>query len=264
MKVFIIPYRNREGQLQIFLNHMKYLLEDLNTDDYRIYIVNQVDKRPFNRGGMRNIGFLEAKKEFPDTYKDIDFVFHDLDNLVGKKNIVKFTTEPNEVNHIFGNYIGYNIGGIFVMKGRDFEKINGYPNFWGWGSEDEELWHRCSEAKMKIIRDKFSWKDPRVVHLDHSNNIPATLKVINTFNMEAMDIKKKHNKRINDGLHTLRDITIYKRKMSPSVNMFNVTVFKCNMNEKNYNPVQRWMISTNFDAFLRKYVQRRVSILRPI
>ena len=28
MKVFIIPYRNREGQLQIFLNHMKYLLEE--------------------------------------------------------------------------------------------------------------------------------------------------------------------------------------------------------------------------------------------
>ena len=94
MKIFIVPYRNREGQLHVFLSHMKYLLEDiLPQSDYRIYIVHQMDNRPFNRGGMRNIGFLEAKKGFPETYKDIDFIFHDLDNLVGKKNIIEFRTQ---------------------------------------------------------------------------------------------------------------------------------------------------------------------------
>ena len=112
MKIFIVPYRNREGQLNVFLNHMKYLLEDISHNKYRIYIVHQVDSRPFNRGAMRNIGFLEGKKEFPDTYKEIDFVFHDLDNLIGEKNLVKFTTNSNEINHIYGNYCRYLFKGI--------------------------------------------------------------------------------------------------------------------------------------------------------
>ena len=60
MKIFIVPYRNRAGQLNVFLNHMKYLLEDISQNEYRIYIVHQVDNRPFNRGAMRNIGFLEG------------------------------------------------------------------------------------------------------------------------------------------------------------------------------------------------------------
>ena len=40
---------------------------------------------------MRNIGFLMAKKQFPENYKDIDLVFHDLDNLIGEKNLVDFS-----------------------------------------------------------------------------------------------------------------------------------------------------------------------------
>ena len=63
MKIFIVPYRNRGGQLRVFLSHMKYLLEDHPVEEYRIYIAQQADNRPFNRGAMRNIGFLEAKKE---------------------------------------------------------------------------------------------------------------------------------------------------------------------------------------------------------
>ena len=160
---------------------MKYLLEDISPQDYRMYIVHQMDNRPFNRGGMRNIGFLEAKKVFPDTYKDFDFIFHDLDNLVGKKNIIEFRTNPNEVNHIFGNYDGPNIGGIFAMKGADYEKTGGYPNFWGWGSEDFILALRCDDAKLKIIRNSFGWADSRIVHLDYTCNIPATLKIVNIF-----------------------------------------------------------------------------------
>lgn len=117
MIIFIVPYRNREGELQVFLSHMRYLLEDISDEDYRIYIIHQDDERPFNRGAMRNIGFLMGKKEFPTTYKEIDYVFHDLDNLIAIKNSVEFTTNENEVNHIFGNYENINIGGIFCYEG---------------------------------------------------------------------------------------------------------------------------------------------------
>ena len=41
------------------------------------------------------------------------------------------------------------------MKGGDFERVNGYPNCWGWGSEDTELQKRCLEAGLKIDRSSF-------------------------------------------------------------------------------------------------------------
>ena len=63
-KVFIIPYRDREPHKAIFLSHMRNLLKGEN--DYEILFVHQKDKRKFNRGGMRNIGFIYVKK----TYKN--------------------------------------------------------------------------------------------------------------------------------------------------------------------------------------------------
>jgi hypothetical protein len=257
MKIFIVPYRNRAGQLNVFLNHMKYLLEDISQNKYRIYIVHQADSRPFNRGAMRNIGFLEGKKEFPDTYKEIDFVFHDLDNLVGKKNLVEFTTKNNEVNHIYGNYQENNLGGIFVMKGADYEKSGGYPNFWGWGSEDELLGYRCRDANLTIVRNMFSLKDTRMVHLDHTANCPATMKNINTFNKMAIKQRLERNIKIADGLFSLKNINVSRKNVAPSIEMINVSAFMCNISEKNYRPKNIWMISTNFSNFLKKYIHTK-------
>jgi len=254
MKIFIIPYRNRDGQLRVFLNHMKYLLEDMSPNEYRIYIVHQADKRPFNRGAMRNIGFLEAKKDFPDTYKDMDLVFHDLDNLIGEKNIVEFTTKRNEVNHIYGNYKGSNLGGIFVMKGSDYEKSGGYPNFWGWGWEDTLLGRRCREANLTIIRNKFSLYDTKMVHLDNTANCPASMKTLNTFNEMATKERLQRNIRIADGFVSLKNINASKISLEPSVEIINVSAFTCNNSEKNYDPKKRWLLSSNFSEFLKKYI----------
>ena len=257
MKIFIVPYRNREGQLNVFLNHMKYLLGDISQNEYRIYIVHQVDTRPFNRGAMRNIGFLEGKKEFPDTYKEIDFVFHDLDNLVGEKNRVEFTTKNNEVNHIYGNYKGNNLGGIFVMKGVDYEKSGGYPNFWGWGFEDELLGYRCREANLTLVRNMFSLRDTRMVHLDHAVNCPATRKNLNTFNEMAIKQRLERNIKIADGIFSLKNINVSRKNVAPSIEMINVSAFTCNNSEKNYRPKNIWMLLTNFTEFLKKNIHTK-------
>ena len=250
MKIFIIPYRNREAQMHVFLSHMKYLLEDIPEKDYRIYLVNQVDARPFNRGAMRNIGFLEGKKRFPDTYKEIDFVFHDLDNLVGKKNSVTFTTVPNKVNHIFGNYDGVNIGGIFVMKGGDFEKVNGYPNFWGWGYEDTALGIRCRRKNIECVRKTFSWKDKRIVHLDYTPSMPVAQKIENRFNKNTLLWMKKGS-ILKEGVDTIKDIHLQERSFSSSVKILNVTHFNCNISEKNYSPYEIWLVMPNFLSWLK-------------
>ena len=68
-KVFIIPYRDREPHKAIFLNHMRNLLKD--EENYEIIFVHQKDERKFNRGGMRNIGFIYVK----NTYNNWNVIF---------------------------------------------------------------------------------------------------------------------------------------------------------------------------------------------
>jgi len=41
------------------------------------------------------------------------------------------------------------------MKGSDFEKINGFPCFWGWGMEDNVLQKRCDRFGLKVDRSVF-------------------------------------------------------------------------------------------------------------
>ena len=39
--IFIVPYRDRENQKNLFLRQMKYVLEDIPSTDYKIYFSEQ-------------------------------------------------------------------------------------------------------------------------------------------------------------------------------------------------------------------------------
>ena len=66
--VFIVPYRDRKPQRVAFMKIMPHILEDMN---YLVLFVHQFDKRPFNRGAMKNLGFIFIKSAFPNHYKNI-------------------------------------------------------------------------------------------------------------------------------------------------------------------------------------------------
>jgi hypothetical protein len=152
--VFIVPYRDRERHRTFFRSHMKTVLEDLAEGSYRIYFVHQNDTQPFNRGAIKNIGFLAMKKEYPDDYKNITFVFNDVDVMPFEKNMLFYKTIPGVVKHFYG--FNFTLGGIVSITGGDFEKINGFPNFWAWGWEDNELQSRVSKTNgISIDRSTF-------------------------------------------------------------------------------------------------------------
>jgi len=149
-RIFIVPYRNRIQHKFFFSKYMSFILED--QDDYEIYFSHQCDARTFNRGAVRNIGFLAMKEKYPNDYKDITFIFNDVDTIPFNK-IFDYQTTHGIIKHYYG--YKYALGGIVVIKGHDFEKLNGYPCYWGWGMEDNALQKRCDRLGLKIDRSVF-------------------------------------------------------------------------------------------------------------
>lgn len=150
-RIFIVPYRDRQA-------HRRELVECLNTflegeDDWEVFFIHQRDRRPFNRGAMKNIGFLVMRERYPDHYSDITFIFHDVDTRPRHRGQFPYQTVPGVVAHYHG--VRFALGGAFAIKGRDFERTGGFPNFWGWGFEDNVMQDRCEAAGLRIDRSHF-------------------------------------------------------------------------------------------------------------
>ena len=152
-KVFIVPYRDRAENRAEFLKRLTTDILVDETEPYEIYFAHQCDTRPFNRGAMKNIGFLAVRNKYPTDYKNMTFIFHDVDTYPAKKGLIDYTTTQGIVKHYYG--FTYALGGIFAIKGSDFEKSMGFPNFWGWGLEDNCIQKRCEGIGLTIDRSIF-------------------------------------------------------------------------------------------------------------
>ena len=213
-KVFIIPYRDREPHKAIFLSHMRNLLKGEN--DYEILFVHQKDKRKFNRGGMRNIGFIYVKKTYKN-WKDITLIFHDIDYLPYKK-MFSYDTSQGEVTHFYGLKPAF--GGIWAIKGIDFEKIGGFPNYWAWGFEDNKIRSKWIKSGGKINYDQFvEYTDTRIVKLDCSNYGHDT-RIVNKHNLWYAQ-----NENYISGYHTIRDLKYDVKDIEINAKMINVSNF---------------------------------------
>ena len=209
-RVFIVPYRNRVQHKFFFSKYMSFILED--SDDYEIYFSHQCDARTFNRGGVKDIGFLAIKDKYPQHYKDITFIFNDIDTIPFNK-IFDYQTNHGVVKHYYG--FKYALGGIVVIKGADFEKINGFPCFWGWGMEDNAMQKRCDRFGLTVDRSVF-----------YNIGSPEMLQL---FDGITRIISKKdpwrgeHDNGI-DGLKTITQLkyTIAEKSENPNDNIFAV------------------------------------------
>lgn len=148
--IFIIPYRDREKEKRDFINKMYPLIN--SSSEYKVYFIHQKDNRPFNRGAMKNAGFI-ILKEMYKNYKNISFVFNDVDTIPKNNKLLNYQTKNGIVKHFYG--YEHTLGGIVSIKGIDFENSEGFPNCWGWGFEDIVLQSRCLKCNLLIDRSQF-------------------------------------------------------------------------------------------------------------
>ena len=192
---------------------MKSVLEDYPVSAYRIIYVHQNDKRSFNRGAMKNIGFLYVKKMYPNDYKNITLVFNDVDTMPMTKNFINYETTVGTVKHFYG--YNFTLGGIVSIKAQDFESVNGFPNYWAWGYEDNTFQQRILLEKLNIDRSQFyPIMDKNIIQLKD-----GLQRLVNRqeFDKYVNELKSKKN---NDGIQTLSNINIAYEESTQFLNVF--------------------------------------------
>ena len=147
----VVPYRDREEHLKEFVPHIKNLLNNQKIP-HKIIIVEQSDKKSFNRAKLLNIGYDILKDEC--DY----FCFHDVDHIPEEGADYSWVDNPTHLSHYVSQFyyvLPYNkmFGGVSMFNKKDFIKVNGFSNtFWGWGGEDDEIRLRCDREGLKVDR----------------------------------------------------------------------------------------------------------------
>lgn len=184
---------------------------------YKILYIHQTDKRGFNRGAMKNIGYLVVKDLYPDDYKNITLVFNDVDTMPSRNIVLNYATKPGVIKHFYG--FTHTLGGIISVNASDFEKLNGFPNFWAWGYEDNLLQIRAENAKIQIDRSVFyKIQDPRIIHL-----VDTPIREVNRVEFD------RFLNRTTEGISSLRDLTY---KINDETGLVDVLTFESEVQEK--------------------------------
>ena len=137
----VIPYRNREYHLKLFIPKIVEILK-FRKLNYNIYIIEQEEGKPFNRGKLLNIGTIFSIIDGCDY-----LIHHDVDTIPVSKDI--FYDYPGEkINHIFGYTDSLTVTCFPISC---IERINGYfNNFWGWGFEDMDVKYKIEMCGLKL------------------------------------------------------------------------------------------------------------------
>ena len=239
--IFVVPYRDRQEHKVFFDIYMKYLMEDYSNDDYEIIFAHQNGTHPFNRGAMKNIGFLYAKEKYPEHYKNQIFIFNDVDTLPYKKNFLDYNVYKGEIKHYYG--YEFALGGIFAITGEDFETINGFPNYWGWGFEDNVIYRRAVLHNMHVNRDTFhTIGSNKILHF-----VDSLAKMVNRANLDK-EVDKAYFE--TDGLQSLTNVNY---EFYHETGFLNVDAFK-SMYDHNANFINYSVLN---GSKIRSKVSRR-------
>uniref|UniRef100_A0A182FTZ8 Beta-1,4-N-acetylgalactosaminyltransferase n=1 Tax=Anopheles albimanus TaxID=7167 RepID=A0A182FTZ8_ANOAL len=171
----IVPYRDREQQLPVFLKNLHPFLMKQQLE-YGMYIVEQTPGLTFNKAMIMNIAFTEVMKL--RSWECV--IFHDIDMLpLDDRNLYACGNQPRHLSPIvdtLGPKLFYStlFGGAIAMTAKQFRTVNGFSNsYWGWGAEDDDMANRLVHygfhisrhsddiARYTMLRHKKRTKNPK-------------------------------------------------------------------------------------------------------
>lgn len=169
---FIIPYRDRAAHLERFLSHHVKMFPDAE-----FIVVEQEEGKPFNRGKLLNVGFLEAK------HCDY-FAFQDVDMLAIRADY----SPPSNIRQLASSNIqrvNY-FGGVTLFTKQAFLKADGYSNEFFSRAEDNEFFRQVTIKGIPI-----EYKFGKFAVLPHKRNGPE---------FDPVLWERSQRPRVNDGL----------------------------------------------------------------
>lgn len=187
----VVPYRDRESHLSRFVPAVSAYLARLDPPfSYRVTIVEQDDDGlPFNRGALKNAGFLlgEADSDYTCLH-DVDYLPEDADYgwADDPTAILWYGAEtrpiaPDISDRNIRNDLESTFGGVVLVPNATMRRIDGYSNlYWGWGWEDFDFSLRIRSRQIATGRRRG-----RFEALDHDNqgfNLDATPSPISLIN----------------------------------------------------------------------------------
>ena len=192
----IVPYRDRQQHLDAFVPHMRaYFARDKldKAIDYRVLIIEQERGLPFNRGALKNAGFLlaEAQSDYC-CFHDIDYlpIWADYSFAEVPTPIVWYGAEerpiaPGRTNKVAKHNLEHFFGGALIVPNGIFRAVNGYSNdFWGWGYEDEDIKMRFAVADIATDRRKGTFLP--LAHDSEGLKLDATPSAIALVNQQQL------------------------------------------------------------------------------
>lgn len=210
----VVPYRNREEHLKIFIPSMEKFMKEEEIP-YHIFIIHQNDTRDFNRAKLLNVGYKESESF---DY----FAFHDVDMLPVDSDY----SYPDGPTHLatraeqFGYKLPYDgyFGGVTLFDKESFILVNGYANeYWGWGAEDDDILLRCRIKGVNTFR-----KDCKYRSLNHQRKIDQGPYLINLQKLGRFQSNPSEEVIMADGLSSLRYEKIGEKKLGANTTLIDV------------------------------------------
>ncbi|CAG0890177.1 unnamed protein product [Cyprideis torosa] len=215
----LVPFRDREEHLKVFLNNLHPLLMKQELA-YTIFVVEDAASHPhqFNRAALFNAGFLEANA-LSGPYDC--FVFHDVD-LIPENDHILYSCPTEQPRHlsVAVSTLNYRLpykelfGGVCAIMTHHFTLVNGFSNrFLGWGGEDDDLYTRLRAHNLTISRHPLSVGRYTMLPHRKAKPNPERFRLLNTS-------LPRHEK---DGLSSIKyDVLSVQRK--PLFTLFKVQI----------------------------------------
>jgi len=227
----LVPYRNREKHLKIFIEEFVPILRK-HIPDVKVTIIEQSnDQRLFNRGKLLNAGIMEQciLDECSDSSR---IVLHDIDTFGNDSCVRLLYTNDARHEDILRIRVPHStsLGGICKIKLESLKKMNGFPNsIYGWGIEDRALYYRAEMRNIQMSIDHTSKHS--FTTLPHESNVreySGALKAQSDLwresHINTSSAAEKNRLIDSDGLNTVKYTVLQKKRLADDVHIMTVDI----------------------------------------